>query len=160
MNTTQETPMIDYWAIYNELVKTQTLEHRAEQIARSGGALPLDEYGIIGIRIPRQCGKTTFVQQFMDKHPTALGVVTHAGYREELVTRCETDTEGRIMTARDFKGGEFAEPLDERPIWDAKIAQFTHVIVDESLLVYKQAPRRWLYYLFVRNPNIIVIEIN
>ena len=163
MNTTQETPMVDFWAIYNELVKTQSLERRTEQLARfgwGGSKFPLEEFGVIGIRIPRQCGKTTFVQQFMDRHPTALGVVTHSGFRNDLTARCETDTTDRIMTAREFKGGEFAEPLVERPIWDAKIAQFTHVIVDESLFVYKQVARKWLYTLFARNPNIIVVEIN
>lgn len=160
MNTTQKTPVIDCWAIYNELVKTQNLERRAEMVARSGikhnGMMVIDEYASIGMRIPRQCGKTRFVQEFMDKHPQALAVVTNLHFRDDLIARCKTDISDRIMTAADFDSAK----MREQPNWLERIRGVTHVIVDESRHVYERTPRKWIYTLICQNPNIIVVEIN
>lgn len=166
MNTTQETPMVDYWAIFNELMKTQDPVRRAENIARTGTwnpATALREYSTIGLTTSRQTGKTKFVAELLEKHPTSVMVVTNLTWKNTL------------FESRDFITGELRLPehlqaqvitvkqlFDHSPAVERQLAAAPFVIMDEGELIYQRISRRTILTLLANyvQDDVTIVEIN
>lgn len=166
MATTQETPVIDYWAIFNELMKTQDPVRRAENIARTGTwnpAMRLREYSTIGLTTARQTGKTKFVAELLEKHPTSVMVVTNLTWKNmlfeshDLITgklRLPEHLQEQVITAKQL--------IDHNPVVERQLAAAPFVIMDESELIYQRICRRAALTLLADyvQDNVTIVEIN
>lgn len=86
------TPPLDWKAIVQELERGVEIIRMNKTHLRCGGskATKLREFFTIGVKGPRQSGKTVWIMRYIAEHPAALVVVPNNDSRTEFIRRASS----------------------------------------------------------------------
>ncbi len=135
MNTSLKT--IDFDAIFQELLKAKRSFSEVRQYTVVDFGWYLNDYAMVWIGAPRQCGKTTWAIEKLCQEPSGVMVVVNSAVRDNVLQKLAQQNVTRpVLTVK--------EVLDELRLPDAPQRHSRLMVVDDAYYALARLPRNRL----------------